>query len=244
MKVTREDQASAERSPEPAPKWPAKRSGEADSSSRPPRWRAGLIADIVLPLIGYYPPHALGASDRTSLIIAACAAGARLLWEALRARRVTWFGAIMLAVFSAGAALSATGGDARMLLMKDSVGTALIGGVFLVSLVGKTPLTLAASQSWQPSRAEVIARLYREDPRVRRVVRVCTLGWGVGMIAESTIRVPLVYLLPIDVMVGLSTALMIVTMAALAVWNVIYVLRAVRRIPALEFLLPHGIRRR
>jgi hypothetical protein len=52
--------------------------------------------------------------------------------------------------------------------------------------------------------------------------------------------VPLIYLLPVDLMVGLSTAMMIVAMAGLATWNAAYITRAARRTPALALLLPAG----
>ena len=200
--------------------------------------RAGLIADIGLPLIAYYALHAVGASDRTALTVAAAAAAARLVWDAWRRKQVTWFASIMLAVFGAGAVLTLTGGDPRTILLKDSIGTGLIGLVFLLSLIGRTPFTLAAAQAARPALAERLAGLYREDHRARRVFRVSTLGWGAGLLGESVLRVPLVYLLPIDVMVGLSTVLMITAMAALVVWNGVYLTRAARRAPALRILLP------
>ena len=50
--------------------------------------------------------------------------------------------------------------------------------------------------------------------------------WGAGLLGESLVRVPLVYLVPVDLMVGLSTVMMVCTMAALAGWNILYVLRA------------------
>jgi hypothetical protein len=40
------------------------------------------------------------------------------------------------------------------------------------------------------------------------------------------VRVPLIYLLPVSVMVGLSSALFVATFAALIAWNVWYVARA------------------
>lgn len=202
------------------------------------RRRAGLVADIGLPLVGYYTLHACGTSDRTALTVAAGLAAARLAWEALRRKHITWFASIMLAIFGAGAILTLTGGDPRTILLKDSVGTGLIGAVFLLSLVGKVPLALAATQTWRPGQAERLTQLYREDPKVRRVFRVSAFGWGLGLLGESVVRVPLVYLLPIDVMVGLSTALMITVMAALVAWNAVYLIRSARHTPALEMLLP------
>lgn len=229
------------RAPDPA----AGVAGTDPGPTRPGRAarRAGLArlaADIGLPLVTYYALDALGASDRVALIAAAVAAGARLVWEALRRREVTWFAAVMLAVFGAGIILTFTGGDARIILLKDSVGTALIGIVFLLSLLGREPLTLASSRSWSPGRAGQLAALYRSEPGVRRAFRVTTLGWGLGLFGESALRVPLVYLLPVDVMVGLSTALMVTAMAALTLWTAAYVVSAARRTPALRVLLPTG----
>jgi integrase len=81
-------------------------------------------------------------------------------------------------------------------------------------------------------------QLYRTEPAAMRAFRVSALGWGVGLLGESALRVPLVYLLPIDVMVGLSTAMMVVTMLGLAVWNAAYIAGAARQHPALSVLLP------
>jgi hypothetical protein len=116
--------------------------------------------------------------------------------------------------------------------------TAVIGVVFLVSLLGEHPLTLAGAQSWQPHRAEVVTALYRDEPAARRAFRVSALGWGLGLVAEAALRVPLIYVLPLQIAVGLSTTLMIATMVGLAVWNAVYISRAARRHPALSVLLP------
>ncbi|SDR92693.1 VC0807 family protein [Microlunatus soli] len=201
---------------------------------------ARLAVDVGLPLVTYYSLHAFGVSDRVALIAAAVAAGGRLLWEALARRRVTWFAAVMLAVFGAGVLLTFTGGDARMILLKDSVGTAMIGTVFLLSLLGREPFTLSSSHSWRPGQAEQLAALYGTVPGVRRAFRMTTLGWGLGMLGESALRVPLIYLLPVEVMVGLSSALMIAVMATLTAWTVGYLVRSARRTPQLRVLLPTG----
>ena len=56
-------------------------------------------------------------------------------------------------------------------------------------------------------------------------------------------RIPLVYTLPVDVMVGLSTAMMIAAMLVHTICTGAYVTRAARRVPELEMLLPGGRRR-
>jgi hypothetical protein len=199
---------------------------------------AGLAYDVGAPLVGYYTLHGFGASDRGALLTAAAAAGARLVWVAARTRHITWFAAVMLAVFGAGTALTFTGGDPRVLLLKDSATTAMIGAVFLISLFSERPLTLSAAQTTRPTQAQRLAELYRGEPAARRAFRVSALGWGIGLLGEAVLRAPLVYLLPVDLMMGLSTAMMIVTMAGLATWNAAYITRAARRTPALSILLP------
>ena len=152
--------------------------------------RFGLLADIALPLVAYYALHAIGVSDRIALTAAAVAAGVRLIAEALLRRRVTWFASIMLVTFGVGAVLTLTGGDPRTILLKDSAGTGLIGVVFLVSLIGPAPFTLAATETWRPDQAAHAARLYRGDRRVRRVFRATTLLWGAGLLGESLCASP------------------------------------------------------
>lgn len=49
-----------------------------------------------------------------------------------------------------------------------------------------------------------------------------TLVWASGLLAESLARVPLVYLLPTDVMAGLSSLLLWGTIALLGVWGAWY----------------------
>ena len=55
-----------------------------------------------------------------------------------------------------------------------------------------------------------MAELYRTVPAVRHGHFVASMVWGVGLLAEALLRVLLVFLLPISVVVGLSTALMVV----------------------------------
>lgn len=205
----------------------------------------GLIADIGLPLIAYYALHLAGVSDWAALLAAGAAAGLRLGWVAVRTRRLTWFASMMLAVFLVGLALALAGRDPRWLLLKDSAGTATIGAVFLLSaLTGTRPLTLSAAQTWSPRRAAELEELHRTQPAARRVFRVSALGWGIGLLTESVLRIPLVAVLPVAWGVGVSTAWMVTAMAGLLAWNAAYVSAAARRAPALAPLLPGGGRSR
>ena len=131
----------------------------------------------------------------------------------------------MMLVFGLGLGLAFLVGDPRLMLAKNSAGTALTGGLFLVSLTTRRPLTLVAFQTWRPGNAEMLARSYESDPSVRRAFRRAAWAWGIGMIAEAVLRLPLIYLVPLDVAVGASTALMLSVIGSLAAWTAVVATR-------------------
>lgn len=198
------------------------------TDTRPPfEWRMivrGLAWDVGMPMVGFYVMFLAGVSVWVALLTATSAAAARVVWVVARDRMLNMVATLSLLVYGVGLAMSFISGDARFLLLKSSVMTATVAMTFLVTAaLGRRPLTLAAEQSWAPDRATEIAEEYRTDPDVRHRHRVCSTVWGLGMLAEAIGRIPLIYLLPIPVMVGLSTALLLGTIGVLLVWNVFYV---------------------
>jgi len=189
----------------------------------------GLLWDVGGSVGAYYALHALGATDWVALLAAAAVAGGRIAWVAVRDRELNAFASVMLLVWGIGLSLSFLSGDARFLLLKDSITTAAVGLAFLVSITARRPLTLAAAKSWNPAGAAELENLYATQPAARRAVTVSAAVWGVGLLVESLVRIPLIYALPVDVMVGLSTGLMITAFTLLGVWNGWYTARVQRR---------------
>jgi hypothetical protein len=190
----------------------------------------GLAWDVGLPVVAYYALHLLGASDWVALLASTVLAGLRIAWVAVRQRSLNLFATVMLVVFGLGFVLAFVSGDPRFLLVKESFVTGAVGLTFLVTAaIGKRPLTLAARQSWSPGEAGVLAEEYRTDPAVRRGHRLASSVWGAVLVLEAAARVPLVYLLPVDVMVGLSTAMLVAVFAGLGIWTVRWVARAQSR---------------
>jgi hypothetical protein len=187
----------------------------------------GLAWDVGLPVLAYYVLHVLGASDWVALLASTVLAGLRVVWVAVRDRSLNLFATVMLIVFGLGLILTFVSGDPRFLLLKESFVTGAVGLTFLVTaVVGHRPLTLAARQSWAPAEASALAEQYGSDPDVRRGYRFTSLVWGGVLVGESAIRVPLVYLLPVDVMVGLSTAMLVAAFVGLSIWTARWVARA------------------
>jgi hypothetical protein len=194
----------------------------------------GLAWDVGLPVVGYYALHLAGVSDFVALLVATGLAGVRIVWVAVRERALNPFATVMLVVFGIGLVLALVSGDPRFLLLKNSIVTGAIGLVFVGTTLWGTPLTLAASQSFQPARKAELRHEYETDPHVRHGHRLSSTVWGVGLILEALVRVPLVFLLPIDVMVGLGEAMTIAVIGGLLAWNISYVRRATARRQAAE----------
>ncbi|WP_433278078.1 VC0807 family protein [Pseudonocardia xinjiangensis] len=184
----------------------------------------GLAWDVGLPVAAYYALRLAGATDWVALLAASGIAAARTVWGAVRHRTLNQFAVLMLLVYGIGLLLAFVSGDPKALLLKSSLVTAAVGAVFLVTaILGGRPLTLAAAQSFLPARAEALSERYRSEPHVRRGFRLTSAVWGVGLLAEAVLRIPLVVLLPVDIGVGASEGLFVATFVALMVWNGWYI---------------------
>jgi hypothetical protein len=184
----------------------------------------GLLIDVGLPIITYYVLRAAGVSEWVALLAATGVAAARIVWGIVTRRELNQFASVMLLVYGLGLALALLTGDERILLLKGSLITGAIGAVFLITgIIGERPLTLAASQSFQPGRAAEIAEEFRTEPVARRAHRLISGVWGVGLLAEAILRIPVVYLLPIDVGYLISELMLVVAFALLIGWTIWYV---------------------
>jgi hypothetical protein len=186
-----------------------------------------LATDIGIPVAVYYVAHALGASDYLALLAGALFCAGRTAWVAIRDRRLDVFAGFLLILFTAGLALTFVTGDARFVLVKDVATSAVAGLFFLASCLVRRPLSYYAAQRFSgPAEAARLRALTAADPAVRRRWYVLSAGWGVGLFAEASIRIPLLYLLPVNIAVGASTAVMVAAFTALIFWSIRTIKRA------------------
>ncbi|MFE3254617.1 VC0807 family protein [Nocardia sp. NPDC059091] len=185
------------------------------------RMLAPTARDIAVPLAAYYLLHWAGYSDFLALLAGAVFSGVMVLVEVIRARRVDALAALILAGFVFGIASSLISGDARMMIVRDSLTTAVIGLAFGVSALLGKPLTYVAARKAfanSPAKLAEMEHKFRTNPLVRRVHNRIAGMWGVGLVGESVLRVVLAYRLPIHTMAWLSSALMIgVTVVLMAI---------------------------
>nr|WP_221473015.1 DUF3159 domain-containing protein [Amycolatopsis umgeniensis] len=182
-----------------------------------------MLWDVALPLAAYYGLRIAGQSEQVSLLAGAAMAAFRIAWVAVRDRSFDGFAALLAGILGVGLVLSLFTGDARFLLLKESFGTATAGIVLLMSCFGRTPMVLVAVRagSSEAKRAE-IDRLGDEVPAFRRAFTRMSAVWGVALLLEAVVRVPLVCTLSADVMNGVSVVLLMAVIGGLSLWSVRY----------------------
>lgn len=191
----------------------------------------GLIPSIVingvLPIIltnvllnrGVQPVSALVAGAIFPLVDAVV--------SVIRTRRIEFLSIISLAFIVVGAATSLLSGDARFTLAKNSFFTGVFGAIYLGSLVIGKPLMFIIGRQFvaggDPARGAQWESLW-QHARFRRVLRLMTAVWGCGLVAESAVRIVLVYALslPITAMQIIAEVLVYGVIAALILWTVAY----------------------
>ncbi|GAA3137744.1 VC0807 family protein [Streptosporangium carneum] len=185
-----------------------------------------VLLHDVLPMVAvYYLLRSLHIGEYAAMLAATCVGALRVCYVAVRERRLDGFAACTGLVFALGLILSLVSGDERFMLAVKSVTTAVLALVLIGTCLARRPAAFGIAKRFGAEDEATVARwdaLYAARPAFRRVYLVMTLTWAVVLLAESAARIPLVYLLPVDVMAGLSSVLLIGTLALLGVWSAWY----------------------
>lgn len=189
-------------------------------------WGPTVLFSMVLPFVTYSMLTGNGMHEVPALLISgAWPVAEQVLFFALH-RRLDEF-TILILIFMALTVISfAAFNSARMILIKDSALTGLMGLVFLASLLAPRPLTFYFGRKFgTDGSAAGIARwdgFWGDLSVFRRGQRIMTLVWGLALLAEALVRIPLVYVVPLDAMVAISNFLPFVVIAALIFWTISY----------------------
>ena len=187
-------------------------------------WLPELGFNFVLPWLVYR--QALPVWGETGGLIAS--AIPPLLWsvvELLRFRRLDALSLIVLVGIVLSLIGLMMGGDARILLMRESLVSGLIGVAFLVSLLCKRPLIYYLAQATVAREsAAALARFeasWQTTP-VMKGMRNMTLYWGAGLTLETLIRAELAWAWPVERFLAISPLIsygMMGVLVALTWWE-------------------------
>ncbi|CAB3779021.1 hypothetical protein LMG28688_00681 [Paraburkholderia caffeinitolerans] len=166
-----------------------------------PAFVAELAVNLLLPWVAYRlaQPH---WGEFGGLIASAIPPLAWSIVELVRFRRVDALSAVILLGIVLSLVAMAFGGSTRMLLMRESFASGAIGAAFLFSLLAKRPLvfylaraTVARETGDGPARLEL---LWNENRGFVSAMRLLTVVWGAGLMADAALRTYLAATWPIE----------------------------------------------
>ena len=124
------------------------------------------------------------------------------------------------------------GGDARLLIIRESFFTGVLGLVCLISLLLPRPLMFyVGRQMFAGSDAVKVANFNAawQNPRARFVHRLITTVWGCAFVGEFILRVIIAYTLPPTIAFGVGSTVLIIVTAATFIWMFAYIRRVQSR---------------
>jgi hypothetical protein len=129
------------------------------------------------------------------------------------------------------------GGDARLLIIRESFFTGALGLVCLLSLLMPRPLMFyVGRQMLAGNNATKLANFNAgwQQPYGRFVHRLITAVWGVAYIGEFIVRVILAYTLPPTLAFAIGSTLLVVVTAGAFLWTFAYIRHSRQRFAQIE----------
>ncbi|PGZ94185.1 VC0807 family protein [Bacillus sp. AFS029533] len=146
-------------------------------------------------------------------------------------KKLDVFGGLMLFTIVLTLLLVFLGGSEKILLVRESLITASVGIIFLVSLLFKRPLIFYLGMRFiQNNRfAENWSIRY-----FRFVMRLMTFVWGITLLAEAIVRVIMVYNLSTERYLFFSNYVLYGFIGAAILWNIIYRRKSATRLQEIK----------
>ncbi|KAF0813772.1 hypothetical protein IGB42_01451 [Andreprevotia sp. IGB-42] len=158
-----------------------------------------LLVNLLLPWVAY----TLVAPRWGELAGLMASAAPPLIWSLLmlaRTRRLDALSALVLAGIVLSLLVFLLGGDAQLVLVRESLVTGILGLAFLLTLPFKRPLVYFLGRAMSSTtHAEAGAARFEQwaaIPQNRNTLRVMTAVWGVALLAEAGLRCWLAWTLP------------------------------------------------
>ncbi len=195
------------------------------------RIAAEVMVNFILPFVIYvWAEHPLG---EVRALLASSAPP--ILWslvEFARHRRIDALSMLVLAGILLSVLAVLGGGSVRFLQLREKLVTAVIGLIFIGSVMVRRPLIyeLARANMLRKSKAEAAQfEALRVHAGFRRTVTIMTLGVGVGLIADAGVSVLLVFTLSIRDYLIVGPIVGYALLGGLVLWVFWYGRRARRR---------------
>ncbi|CAH2714257.1 hypothetical protein BACCIP111895_01418 [Neobacillus rhizosphaerae] len=179
----------------------------------------GVIPVVVYKLlINYY-------SSFVSLLIATLIPLGDNLYHVVKYKKADAFGLFMLTGFVLSLLAFVLGGNERLILLRESMVTGLLGLLFIASLFFSKPLiyhfAIRFSAEGESEKKGQFAKNW-ELPYFRNVLRIMTAIWGIALLGEATLKIILVYELSITAFLAISQLIFYGVIGAAILFTIVY----------------------
>ncbi|MTK13853.1 MAG: hypothetical protein F8N39_17855 [Clostridiaceae bacterium] len=173
----------------------------------------------------------------TSLMIATTIPLLDNLYHILKEKQVDPFAMFMLVGFVLSILALFLGGDEKVLLLKESLVTGVMGLIFIGSLFFSKPLIYYFAIRFTTSGGSAEKSAFEKSwelPYFRFVMRLMTAVWGASLLAEAIIKTILVFRLSVSAFLVVSQLVFYGTIGLTIAWTVLYRKHAKKRIQRLK----------
>ncbi|MED1467774.1 VC0807 family protein [Bacillus salipaludis] len=164
-------------------------------------------------------------SSFVSLLLATLIPLGDNLYHLVKFRKADAFGLFMLTGFLLSLAAFVLGGNERLILLRESMVTGLLGLIFIGSLFFAKPLIYHFAIRFSASnKGEKKGQFTKnwEIPYFRFVLRVMTAIWGIALLGEAAVKIVLVYELSISSFLAVSQIIFYCFIGVAILFTIIY----------------------
>jgi hypothetical protein len=188
-------------------------------------WVLMAVLDIGAPIAVYDIASNAGLGDVPALLLSAIGPAVNSVISVIMRGRIDEFSVFIITVLVVGAATSLLFNDAKLLLLKESVVTGVLGLLFLLSVPTRRPVIFLFGRRFatngDPERIAWWNGLW-QYPGFRRTQRLMTTMWGAGLLGEAIVRIVLTFRLPVATMVVVNSIVPAVVIGMLVLATVVW----------------------
>ncbi|HVV22158.1 MAG TPA: VC0807 family protein [Pseudonocardiaceae bacterium] len=160
-----------------------------------------LVLDVAVPLGAYYLLRHVGFSLVTSLAVSGLLSSVRVVWTAVRERKVDGLAAAVLVLTVISIPIAFVTGSPKLMLAKEALGTGPLGVWVIVSaLISKPAMANGMRAFLARTEGSALAweQLVAGSARFRSSLNAASMVWGIGFLVECLSRLVMVIVLPVD----------------------------------------------
>ncbi len=190
-----------------------------------------VLINVVAPYLVYIlAKPRVGGFD--ALLLSAVPPTLESLVSVIQRRRFDLMAGLVLGGIAASLGLMALGGSERILLVRESLITGLLGLVFAGSVLAPKPVIYVLGRRAialrDPDAAARWQQRWQTEPRFRRSMRVMSLVWGGGLLVEVAVRTVMAFDMRVSDFLLISPVVQYGLTGGLIVWTIWYARRRMR----------------